>query len=152
VLHTAHHIIMVPFPSLHKVRFNNIKVAYLNHKELICMMSRHHAIWAPPLFTVYTVTLTVTDYISIVTSSLWSQIRVLRLTDPISFVISLSLKHFMNNQESQQSRNGMVFGKRVSTENSTFRLKRPLDGQYYCAVYCTMILLGVPRRCNIFAQ
>ena len=31
-------------------------------------------------------------------------------------------------------------------------LKRPLDGQYYCAVCCTIILLGVRRRCSIFAQ
>jgi hypothetical protein len=31
-------------------------------------------------------------------------------------------------------------------------LKRPLEGQYYCANYFTIILLGVPRRCNICAQ
>ena len=29
---------------------------------------------------------------------------------------------------------------------------RPLDGQYYCSIYCTIILLGFPRQCNIFAQ
>lgn len=49
---------MIPFLILHKVRINYIKVAYLNQKEFICM-SRHHAIWGPPLFRVYTATSTV---------------------------------------------------------------------------------------------
>ena len=47
-----------------------IKVAHLNQKEFIFMMSRHHAISAPPLFRTHTVTSTVTDHISIVISSL----------------------------------------------------------------------------------
>jgi len=61
MLHTVDNIIKVPFLNLHKVRFNYIKAAYLNQKEFICMMSHHHAIWAPPLFRVYTVTSTASN-------------------------------------------------------------------------------------------